>query len=92
MDERALIVPRRAISDLEKLFIPEETSFDSKLCLSINIENSDVNIREFAGYLDIIDNIYGRLTKHGINAYAMRIEDQLKIHKIKYGSQEIQLV
>lgn len=92
MEDERLMVPRRALSDLRRLFIPENAPLDSSLCLSIIIDNSEVNVREFAAYLDIIDITYGRLTQIGINAYSMRPREQLKIDNIGPGSWELKFI
>jgi hypothetical protein len=79
LEENKLIISRNALFDLKELFIPEDASLDSYLCMSIIVEDSKINISEFAAYLRLIDNTYGRLTKLGIHSYSLRPTDQLKI-------------
>jgi hypothetical protein len=92
MEERRLTIPRRALSKLKDLLIPQDTPSDSSLCLSIIIEDSEVNLSEFAAYLTLIDSTYGRLSTKGINAYSMRREEQLKIYKFGHGSLALEFV
>jgi len=86
MEERRLVIPLRAISDLKGLFVNRDVPVNSSLCLSIIIEDAGVNLSEFAAYLGLIDRSYGRLSPLGIHAYSLRRKDQLKIGKFGYGS------
>jgi hypothetical protein len=79
MEEKRLAIPRKAVFDLKELFVPKEAPFDSSLCVSVIVEDTDVNLGEFAAYLDLIDNTYGRLSRRGIHSYSLRYKDQLKI-------------
>jgi hypothetical protein len=92
MEERSLIIPNRAISALEDLFIPHDAPSDSYLCLSIIIEDSKVNVSEFAAYLNLINSTYGRLSPRGIYAYSMRREEQLTINEFGHNSQELKFI
>lgn len=92
IEERRLEIPRRALSELEDLFIPKDVSSDSTLCLSVIIEDFEVNLPEFAAYLGLIDSTYGRLSPRGINAYSMRREEQLKIYEFRHGSLALKFI
>lgn len=89
METLPIKVPRTALADIVTSFVPGETSSDAILELVITIEDSVINVREFAAYLSLIDRIYGRLSPKGLNSYAHREWGQLEITEIRKGSLEL---
>ena len=62
VDRRKLRLPRAALKDLQTALVPEGVPSDRLLCLSVVLDDSALNLREFAAYLGLIDNTYGRLS------------------------------
>jgi len=92
VDRRKLRLPRAALKDLQTALVPEGVPSDRLLCLSVVLDDSALNLREFAAYLGLIDNTYGRLSPQGIFAYSQRRERQLKIHRLGSRSVELKFV
>jgi hypothetical protein len=57
--------------------------------LSIVLECSKVNLRQFAALLTVIDHFYSRMYYDGIYNYARFEKDQLQVKEFKVGSLEI---
>jgi len=92
VDRSRLRLPRAALKDLQTAFIPEKTSSDRFLCLSVILDDFSLNLRELAAYLGLIDNTYGKLSPQGIFAYSHRRECQLNIHRLGSSSVELKFV
>jgi hypothetical protein len=54
--------------------------------LRIRLRDSDLNVREMATYLGLLDGVYGRLDAAGYRSYALRSYGQLRIAKVEPGS------
>jgi len=89
METLPVKVPRRALADIAHSFIPEDTSYEATVELVITIEDSNINVREFAAYLSLIDRVYGRLSSKGLHSYAHTESGQLEITEIRKGSIEL---
>lgn len=89
METMPVKVSRFALDDIAYSFIPEGTSHEETVDLVITIEDTNVNVREFAAYLSLIDRVYGRLSPKGLNSYAHLESGQLEITEIRKGSIEL---
>lgn len=85
----ALRSPRRALAELRQAVIPPDTPPDAVAELVIKIDQDDINMREFAAYLNFIDRTYGRLTPEGLFSYAQRRAAQVRISSIRSGSIDV---
>ncbi len=76
---------------LRDLFgLPNMSSAEEALVeLIITIEDSNINIREFAAYLAFIDRVYGKLSPKGLRSYSHQEWGQLEISEIREGSLEL---
>lgn len=92
MDDRKLAIPRKVVSDLHRLLIPEDADPSMLLCLSVVLEGTSLNLRELAAYLALIDGAYGRLSPSGIYAYSHRPKEQLEIDSVSHGSLELKFL
>lgn len=92
VDMRKLRLPRSVLKDLHTALVPEGVPSEKLLCLSVVLDDSALNLREFAAYLGLIDSTYGRLNPKGIFAYSQRREQQLKIHRLGSHSVELKFV
>lgn len=79
-------VRSKAIKELTSLILPEKVEEGSIIELVLTIEDKDLNLREFAGYLSVIDGFYGRLQPEGFYSYAHKIDQQLQISEVRKGS------
>jgi hypothetical protein len=80
---------RFALDDIARSFIPEDASYKETVELVITIEDGNINVREFAAYLSLVDRVYGRLSPRGLNSYAHWETGQLEITEIRKGSIEL---
>lgn len=85
----AIRTPTRALNRLRSALIPADVSSDAVIELTIRIDQTRLNIREFTAYLDFIDRTYGRLTPAGLTSYAHKRWAQLEITSMRSGSVEI---
>jgi hypothetical protein len=75
----------RDLFGLPNMSSPEEALVE----LIITIEDSNINIREFAAYLAFIDRVYGKLSPKGLRSYSHQEWGQLEISEIREGSLEL---
>lgn len=92
MDERPLTIPGRTFVELEDLLLPEGLAPTDSVAVIIRLEESGLIVRELAGYLNLIDNIHGRFYPPGIYKYSQRTEHQVRIHHIRPGSIELEII
>jgi hypothetical protein len=85
-------VPNTALHELVSLFAPPDTLAGSTLELVITIEDTNINAREFAAYLSLMDRVYGRVSRGGIRSYSLTRYMQLEITEIRKGSTEVLIV
>jgi hypothetical protein len=89
METLPIKVSRFALDDIAYSFIPQDTSHKATVELVISIDDSSINVREFAAYVSLIDRVYGRLSPKGLNSYAHSESGQLEITEIRKGSIEL---
>lgn len=82
-------IPRKTLSALRDLVIPEETSPHTPLQLVVTTDDSYVNVREFAAYLAFTDEVYGRLMHGRLDSYVRRREEQLELTSVSKNSLEL---
>jgi len=82
-------VPRVALYDVARLFLPFGGDRDQRVELIIRVDDDQLNLRELSSYLALVDRVYGRLTIAGLRSYAQSRDDQLQIREIRKGSIEI---
>ena len=71
----------------------EPLSQYDKLQLKIVFKSEDVNLRELAAYLLLIDRCYGRsISENGLATYSHRRSEQLVARTLRAGSIETELV
>ncbi|MBX2977564.1 MAG: hypothetical protein KF721_15670 [Ignavibacteriaceae bacterium] len=87
MDSMPVKIPKNAVEDLARLFIPQNTPEDSYLELIIKIKTDNLTFRELT-YLVLIDKYYGYLYPEGIYAYSHK-EEETRISEIKNGCIEV---
>ena len=81
--------PTDVIKEVKKEILPEKIKSDDFTELTIKIDDSKVNIREFGAFLTTLDKFYGTLSEEGIYRYAHKEEKQIKISEFREGSLEI---
>ena len=69
--------------------LPKGIDESQSIRLSIQIDESGVNVRDMSGYLAFIDRVYGRLTSDGLRSYAQLPKQQIQVAEIKPGSWEL---
>ncbi len=84
-------VPKPALSRLASLIVPDAPSGGSAE-LVITIADKDVNVREFAAYLSLMDRIYGRVSPGSLRPYSLTSYMQLRITEIRKGSLELSIL
>ena len=82
-------VPHTLFPDLISSFVPPDIPPDAVLELVITVDDHNIPTREFAEYLELIDRLYGRLSREGLMSYAHRESGRLRIAEIRRGSVEI---
>ncbi len=88
MDESALHIPQTALNELRAILLPEAQAGD-RLGLIVRTDCCDLPIRDLAAYLQLIDNMYGRLQPSGFRSYVMRPTDYLRVEEVRSGSLEL---
>ncbi len=89
MEDSQVTIPKKLSSNLLKLILPHGTDSGERLQLIIGLQTREISIRKFAGYLNFIDQTFGRLTPEGITAYSKTSKYELKIAEVRFGSWEI---
>jgi len=89
MLELELYISRLASRELVALFVSEENQPDDRVQLRIIIDESNISLRDFAAYLNLIDRTYGRLSTNGIYSYAQTPRQHIRISETKFGSLEV---
>ena len=82
-------IPKKLVTNLFNMYIPEEVSMDKRFELIIRMRAENISVRQLAAYLNFIDKAYGRLTPRGIMHYARTSTYELKVTEIRHGSLEI---
>jgi hypothetical protein len=88
VDEPAIHMPQTALSELQAILLPEAQPGD-RLGLVVHTDCCDLPIRDMAAYLQLIDNVYGRLQPTGFRSYVMRPAEYLRVHEVRAGSLEL---
>ncbi len=81
--------PRLATKELVALYISKESQPNNKVQLRVVVDESNLSLRDFAAYLNLVDRTYGRLSPEGIYSYAQSPQQHVKISKVTLGSLEI---
>lgn len=81
--------PRNAIEAVQSIVLPPPMPPNAVLELVISLDASGLKARDFAGYLSLIDHIYGRLDPKGLLSYAHRKEGHLEFSHVRAGSVEL---
>jgi hypothetical protein len=89
MENLSIQKPKNALEELRHLMIPSDLPGNSTIQLVIRINAEDISIRDFSAFLDLIDDIHGRLSPNGLRSYARREFGHLKISKFQEGSWEL---
>ncbi len=85
--EIILSTPRTALNQLREILIPTQASPNASVALIITMDDTDLNLREMAAYLVVIDN--GRLSRRGLASYVRVRRSQLHISSVRQGSVEL---
>jgi hypothetical protein len=88
VNESALHVPQSALSELQAILLPHARAGD-RLGLIVRTDCRDLPVRDLAAYLQLIDNVYGRLQPSGFRSYVMRPTDYLRVEEVRSGSLEL---
>jgi hypothetical protein len=78
--------------DLASLFVSPDTPRESTIELVITIKDTNINAREFAAYLSLMDRVYGRVSIGGFRTYSLTPYTQLELTEIRKGSIEIVII
>ena len=81
--------PHLAAKELVALYVSEENQPSDKVQLKIIIDESNLSLRDFAAYLNLIDRTYGRLSPDGIYSYAQSPQQHVRISEVTLGSLEV---
>lgn len=57
--------------------------------VQIELDDTELQVRGFANYLELIDRFYGRLYPRGYRSYAHRPDDQVEFAEVRPGSLEL---
>ncbi len=68
---------------------PDNLPDDTLVELYIVLDDTELWVRGFANYLELIDGFYGRADPRGYRSYAHRPEDQVEIAEVRRGSLEL---
>jgi len=88
MNELVLKYPKSAVEKVSNLFIPENAEENDKIVLTIRFACKNIDARDFAAYMALIDNVYGRLSKRNLLKYSRSTRGRLKFSGIKRNSVE----
>lgn len=90
-DEKSSIIkyPENAIDALSNSILPYPVPSHASVQLCIFVESEGIIARDFSSYLQLFDQVYGRLDPKGLASYAHRKEGHLEISKVRSGSIEI---
>jgi hypothetical protein len=81
--------PRNAIEAVQSNLLPPPMPPNAVVELVISLDSSGLKARDFAGYLSLIDHVYGRLDPKGLLSYAHRKEGHLEFSDVRAGSLEL---
>jgi len=88
MDEPTIRTPVAALRELQQALIPGAGEGD-RLELVVRTDGRDLPLRDLAAYLQLADNVYGRLQPQGLRSYALRPRDHLRVEEVRAGSLEL---
>ncbi len=91
LHDLAIQKPGKALELLRTVIIPENTTPEDMIQVTIRIKEDNVSVRDMSAFLELIDHIYGRLTQVGFQTYARRTYGYLSFSKIRKGSWELVL-
>ena len=89
MSDLQLYIPRSASKELIALYSSEQNQPGDVVQLRIIIDESNISLRDFAAYLNLIDRTYGRLSPNGIYSYAQSPQQHVRISETNLGSLEV---
>jgi len=77
--------------DQELLFYlaPINAGERDQVQLEVQVEDSEVNVRDLAAYLGLMDRVYGRLVSGELRRYAQMPAEQIEVSQFKTGSWEM---
>ncbi len=76
------------IKTINNYIIHDDTQFISSVEFRIVIDDKNLSVRDFSAFFKLLDNVYGRMHRAGLNSYTKLVDDHLKIKTIKKGSIE----
>jgi hypothetical protein len=79
-------IPNSTLHDIASSFLSPDVSPDSIIELVVTVEDTNINVREFAAYLSLMDGIYGRASRGDFRSYSFNQYVQLEISEIRKGS------
>src|SRR6185295_11824192 len=82
-------LPQGSFRGLVSAFVPPGTPRSAILEFVITVDDHDMPTREFAGYLALVDRLYGRLSPGGLRSYAHRDRGRLNIAECRKSELEI---
>lgn len=82
-------LPRKALAELQRMVVPSGLPPDTEIELIIKINDVNLNVRDFAAYLNFVDRAYGRLISADLKSYAQRPYRQLIVDSTRTGSIEL---
>lgn len=89
MSSLPIRVSSSTLHDLASLFVSPDVSEESILELVIALKDTNINVREFAAYLSLMDRLYGRVSKGTFRSYSLTPYLQLELTEIRKGSTEL---
>lgn len=89
MREFPLTIKHRTAESLASAFFSSDIDEWSAIQLTISLEESSLNCREFGAFLSVIDSVYGRITRTNYYSYSHFEHGQLNISEVRKGSTEL---
>lgn len=89
MSDLPIRIPSSTLHDIASSFLSPDVSQDSVIELIITVEETNINARELASYLSLMDSIYGRVSRGDFRSYSLNQYVQLEITEIRKGSIEL---
>ena len=77
-------VPKSALQELSGLFVPQDMPVGSIVEIKIQVDDRNLNVREFGAYFSLADRVYGRMSQAGLRSYAQTNYAQLVLCNISF--------
>lgn len=81
-----LRTPNKALSEVWAILLPLDLEPGTTIQLTIRISEEDVVLRDLSAFLDLVDRMYGRLSRKGFQSYSHKQYGHLEISRIRHGS------